>query len=235
MRIHYLQHEAFEDPGMIRQWAAARNFSLTSTLLYQAGAEDLPNIQSLDALVIMGGSMGVYDEAEYPWLTPEKLFIEQAIQAGKLVLGICLGAQLIAAVLGAKVTRNKHREIGWFPIEFSTAAVKHPILNGIASILTVFHWHGYRFAIPEGAIPLAVSFADDFSLYRYNDRILGLQFHLEMDDSSIAAMLDAGTDSLTGNGFVQNVETIKAFQAGDSTRSVLFTLLDNWLGQRGPT
>jgi GMP synthase-like glutamine amidotransferase len=177
--------------------------------------------------------MGVYDEPEYPWLAPEKLLIEQAIQAGKPVLGICLGAQLIAAVLGAEVTRNKHREIGWFPIEFSPAAVKHPILNGIASILTVFHWHGDRFAIPEGAIPLASSEACDNQGFLYNDRVLGLQFHLEMDDRSIAAMLDSGADNLTGSGFVQSAETIKTFQAGESTRSVLFKLLDNWLGLRG--
>ena len=130
MRIHYFQHIAFEGLGMIHEWAQRRGCDLSCTTFYESGWKIL-DLQSYDALIIMGGPMGVYDERDYPWLSAEKTHIRAAIDAGKPVLGICLGAQLIAAALGAKVSSMPNKEIGWFPVAITDEGAGHPILKGI--------------------------------------------------------------------------------------------------------
>jgi len=107
-------------------------------------AHQLPGIDDIDWLIVMGGPMGVYDESFYPWLVEEKAFIKQAIEHNKTVLGICLGSQLIAEVLGAKVYPNKQKEIGWFDITLSETAARHPLFENFENQFPVFHWHGNR-------------------------------------------------------------------------------------------
>jgi len=111
LRIHYLQHVSFEGLGSIAEWVTSNGHELTSTQFFINSY--LPEPADIDWLIIMGGPMGVYDEDKYEWLTAEKQFIKKAIDAGKTVIGICLGAQLIAKVLGAKVYPNQKRAIGW--------------------------------------------------------------------------------------------------------------------------
>src|SRR6187402_2684975 len=125
MRIHSLQHVPFEDIGSMASDFRARGYSLSSTHWYRGDA--VPAVGDFDALVVMGGPLGIYDEAIYPWLAEEKTLIKDAIATGKIVLGICLGAQLIADVLGAKVTRNAYKEIGWLPLAINPAAATHPV------------------------------------------------------------------------------------------------------------
>src|SRR5271170_6697939 len=120
MRIHYFQHVPFEGLGCIAQWAAEKEHTVTATRFYLD--EPAPNPGEIDWLVVMGGPMNIYEEAEYPWLAREKRFIGEAIRGGKTVIGICLGAQLIADVMGGPVTRNLEKEIGWFPIELTPEA-----------------------------------------------------------------------------------------------------------------
>src|ERR1019366_3931236 len=115
MRLHYLQHVPFEGPGKIEEWAAKANHTVKASRLY--ANDSLPAAESFDMLVVMGGPMGANEDARYRWMKGEKLLIELAIEKEKKVLGICLGAQLIARVLGAKVYANGEKEIGWFPIE----------------------------------------------------------------------------------------------------------------------
>ena len=118
MRIAVLQHVGFEGPGAIADWAASRRHDLTAVRLDRG--DRLPSPESLDALVVMGGPMGVADEGRFPWLRAEKHLLATVIAAeGRPVLGVCLGAQLIADVLGAPVTRNPQREIGWLPIRWA--------------------------------------------------------------------------------------------------------------------
>ena len=149
MNIHYLQHVPFEGLGSIEAWLKTGNHRLTDTRLYQNGP--LPEMADFDWLIVMGGPMGVDDEDQYPWLKQEKQFIQQAIESGKIVLGICLGAQLIAAALGAKVYKNKNPEIGWFNIDRHIEAEKTILSSVILSQLEVFHWHGDTFDIPAGS------------------------------------------------------------------------------------
>lgn len=227
MRIHTFQHVPFEGLGMIAAWAAERGHTVQKTIFYESNHR-MPALEDYDALIVMGGSMGVYDEAEYPWLVAEKWHIRTAIDAGKPVLGICLGAQLIAAALGAKVAPHTHKEIGWFPVAITDEAAGHPILSGLNSAMTVFHWHGDRFEIPEGALHLMCSEACDNQAFLYRNNVLGLQFHLEMDAPAIAAIITACGDELQPIRWVQSAEVIQEKSNTMQTQRPLYRLLDHW-------
>jgi GMP synthase-like glutamine amidotransferase len=120
MRMHYLQHVPFEDMANIEGWAQDRGYDISRTLLYED--EPLPDMDKFDWVVVMGGPMNIYEHDKYPWLAREKGFIKAAIQGGKIFLGICLGAQLIADVLGGKVRKNSHKEIGWHKVSLAPEA-----------------------------------------------------------------------------------------------------------------
>ena len=126
MRVHYLQHVPFEGIGAIEDWVRDRSHSLSGTEMFrwsEPGSKEIKRAEDLDFLVIMGGPMNVYQESRYPWLSMEKDLIGSVIAADKLVLGICLGAQLIADVLGGTVTKGEHREIGWYGGRWPGASV----------------------------------------------------------------------------------------------------------------
>ena len=202
MHIHYLQHVPFEALGSMEPYLRGQGYRLSSTQLYLG--QDLPDLGGVDWLIVMGGPMGVHDESQYPWLAREKAFIERAMHGGKLVLGICLGAQLIAEVAGAKVSRNRHREIGWFPIQTGQECAG-TILGGVLPpAIEVFHWHGDTFEIPDGAVPLAASEACDNQGFLLESRILGLQFHLETTLQGARDLIENCGHELDGSRFVQS-------------------------------
>ncbi|MBN2162654.1 MAG: type 1 glutamine amidotransferase [Pontiellaceae bacterium] len=202
MKLHYLQHVPFEGLGYIETWARHNDMEISVSRLH--ANDPLPAPDLFDWLVIMGGPMGIYDHDEYPWLPEEKVFIRQAIDAGKTVLGICLGAQLIADVLGAKVYPGPQKEIGWFPIRRADDA---PDL--IPETLTVFHWHGDTFDIPDGAVKLASSEPGINQGFVYNERVVALQFHLESTQASIEALLEHCADELVDAPTIQTAEQIR--------------------------
>ncbi|MGB1409093.1 type 1 glutamine amidotransferase, partial [Alloalcanivorax venustensis] len=174
MRVHYLSHVPFEKLGTMETWLEQRGARLSATRFYQG--EPLPEPEQLDTLIVMGGPMGADDEARYPWMAAEKRFIEQCIAADKKVLGVCLGAQLIARVLGAPVTANPEPEIGWFPVQSTDAGRHDPIGALFDDGAPVLHWHGDTFAIPDGAVHLARSWGCENQAFRFGDRVLALQF-----------------------------------------------------------
>jgi GMP synthase-like glutamine amidotransferase len=192
VRLHWLQHVPFEGLGCIEPWAAAKAFDISCTRLF--ADEPLPAIGTFDWLVIMGGPMGIYDLDEHPWLAAEKKFIKSSIDAGKTVLGICLGAQLIADVLGAKVYPGPQKEIGWFPIRRAENA---PEL--IPAELTAFHWHGDTFDLPLGTIRIASSKACRNQGFVYDNRVVALQFHLETTPESMEALIEHCAGELPSN------------------------------------
>jgi len=189
MKLHYLQHVPFEGLGIIEDWAKAQSAEINCTRLF--ADEKLPPLESFDWLVVMGGPMGIYDHEDHPWLIAEKKLIRAAIDANKTVLGICLGAQLIADVLGAKVYPGPQKEIGWFPIRRSAGAPEW-----LPEELTVFHWHGDTFDIPNGATRLAASVACENQGFIYNNRVVALQFHLETTPESMEALIENCADEL---------------------------------------
>ena len=178
MRVHWLQHADFEDLGCIAPWLAARGDAVSHTRLY--AGETLPGVDAFDLLIVMGGPMNIYEYAAHPWLKAEKALIRQAIAAGKRVLGICLGSQLIADVLGGPVTRNAHQEIGWFPVRMNAQARQSRLFAGFPEHFNAFHWHGDTFAMAPGARNLASSEACAHQAFDYDDRVAAIQFHLEV-------------------------------------------------------
>lgn len=225
MRLHYLKHVPYEGLACIADWANKHQFILTSTELYKN--EPLPTIADFDWLVIMGGPMAVYDEQEYDWMYAEKRFIEKAITAGKAVIGICLGAQMIADVLGAKVYKNKEKEIGWFPVSGTREAQNHNLFGFIPPRLTVFHWHGDTFALPVNAEHLFYSEATKNQAFIYGDRVIGLQFHFEANVRSINQMVENGLAELTPGKYVQSVEKIRSkLQRVEQNNQIMFEILN---------
>ena len=206
LKIHYLQHVPFEGLGSIATWAQAAGHEVGTTKLY--AGEQPPPLNEIDWLIIMGGPMSITEEGRYPWLVEEKNFIRQVIDQGKKVLGICLGAQLIASVLGAKVYPNPQPEIGWFPVHPTAEAKQSSIIDYLPKGLEVFHWHGDTFDIPAGATHLLRSQACENQAFILGDRVLGLQFHLETTIESAAALVKNCADDLKPAPFVQDIEAI---------------------------
>jgi GMP synthase-like glutamine amidotransferase len=138
MHAHFFQHVPFEGIGNIEPWLITKGYEITSTQFYISS--QLPDYKKVDLLIIMGGPMSVNDEDKFPWLVAEKQFIRNCVEGGKPVLGICLGSQLIANALGAKVYRNREREIGWFAVQ----GTEPPNVTTFRFPATfeVFHWHG---------------------------------------------------------------------------------------------
>lgn len=225
LRIHYLQHVPFEGLGNIEEWISSKKHLLTSTKFYEN--PELPELVNIDWLIIMGGSMGVHDEKKYSWLAAEKQFIKQAIDAGKTIIGICLGSQLIAEVLEAKVYPNTYKEIGWYPVELTTDAARNKLFAEINNSIIVFHWHGDTFDLPQNTIHLAFSNACKNQAFLYKEKVLGLQFHLEMNESSLQQLLENGKQELTQGTYIQPREEMAA-QAKfiENNKQVLFTILD---------
>ena len=183
MRALAFRHVPFEGLGRIEPALGARDIAVDFADLYQAGAA-LPDIAAYDALIFLGGPMSVNDDL--PFLRREMEFIRQAMARRQPILGICLGAQLMARALGATVRRNPAKEIGWYDVHFTEAAGGDRLFEGL-STETVFHWHGETFDLPPGAELLASSDLCRHQAYRIGERVYGIQFHLEVTPEMIAA------------------------------------------------
>lgn len=207
MRIHYLQHVPFENPGSILAWAKANQCVVTSTQLYNN--EALPGVNEFDWLVVMGGPMNIYDEDQYPWLKAEKELIKAAIETNKVVLGMCLGSQLIADIIGGKVVQNKQKEIGWFSISFTEQAKTSPLFSFFPDSPVVFHWHGDTFVdLPQEATVIAESAACKNQAFVYQKRVFGFQFHLENTLPIIKDLITNCDDEMIPGDYVQSSQEV---------------------------
>ena len=207
MRAHYLQHVPFEGLGSIEPWLIEAGYRISATRFFQS--TELPDPEAIDLLVVMGGPMSINDEKAFPWLMEEKVFIRRAVELGKPVLGICLGAQLIAGAMGSRVYSNGEKEIGWHPIE-GKATDGGFVFPESAE---VFHWHGETFDLPAGAALLASSAACENQAFQLGDSVIGLQFHLETTPESAGAIVDNCRDELVPSRYVQTEERILAVGA----------------------
>jgi len=204
MRAHYLQHVPFEGLGSIQRWLDAAGYQISGTRFFASAL--LPDPADIDLLLVLGGPMSVHDERQYAWLKDEKWFIKAMIDAGKPLLGVCLGAQLIADVLGACVYKNHEREIGWFPIQGLASGDAGRFI--FPPSLPVFHWHGETFELPAGAVHLAQSRACAHQAFQVGNSVIGLQFHLEMTTESVQAILSQCRHELKPAEYVQTEEEI---------------------------
>ena len=208
MKVHWFQHVEFEGLGLIEPWLRARGHEVTATRWWageRAGAE----AAECDWLIVMGGPMNIYQHRDHPWLPAEKAVIAAAIARGARVLGVCLGAQLIADVLGGKVMQNAECEIGWWPVRADAGGRDERYV--FPAEATVLHWHGDTFTLPHGARRLAWSEGCAQQAFAWGERVLALQFHLEMDAAATAGIARACADELVGGGrWVQPAEKIAA-------------------------
>ncbi len=226
-RLHYVQHVPFETPGVILDWARERGFEITNTRVFLN--DPFPSPGKIDLLVFMGGPMSVHDESQYPWLVEEKTFLREALslEEGPKILGFCLGAQLLAEALGGEVFPGRYKEIGWFPIEFTPAALAHPLFEGFPERLNVFHWHGETFSLPQECLHLARSEACENQAFLYEEKALALQFHLEVTPEIVASLVENCPEDMTPGPFVQSVEEIQGQpELFETAHEYLFRLLD---------
>ena len=228
MKAHVLQHVPFEDPAYIGQWLTARGARISHTRFWESTA--LPDPATVDLLVVMGGPMSVNDEAEFAWLGAEKRFIAEVVALGRPVLGICLGAQLIASAHGARVFRNTEKEIGWFDVHACTGTED---AFDFPPTTTVLHWHGETFELPPGARLLATSTACRHQAFQLGERTIGLQFHLEMTADSLRAIIDNCRAELVPACWIQDEAAILGHAEGHfaATHALMDRLL-GWLTRR---
>jgi len=196
MKSHWivLQHVAWEGPGIIAQEAAKRGHEVDVRRLDREDA--LPEADDIQGLVVMGGPLGAYEEASHPFLRKECELLATMARSGRPVLGVCLGAQLLAKALGARVFRGHGPEIGFGSVELTPAAQQDPLFAGAGDTLPVFHWHSDTFTLPDGAELLASSSMYAHQAFRFGGLAYGLQFHVEPDASTWAQWMPHLTEGL---------------------------------------
>lgn len=214
LNVHVLQHVPFEGLGSIGPWLEGQGATVTTTRFFESAR--LPGLSEIDWIVALGGSMSVNDERDFPWLPVEKRFIADAITAGKKVLGICLGAQLIASALGARVYPGVQKEIGWFDIEAVavSAAQDHAADRSrqcfaLPPRATVFHWHGDTFDLPAGAVQLARSAGCQQQAFQLGENVIALQFHLETTPASAAEIIANCGQELVVGRYIQSAAELR--------------------------
>lgn len=227
MKVHWLQHAEHEELGCIAPWLAGRGDTVTHTRPY--AGEALPKASGFDALIVMGGPMNVHEHEAHPWLMREKALIRAALAARKRVLGICLGAQLVADALGAPVTRNAETEIGWYEVRMDEAGRRARVFAGFPATFMAFHWHGDTFAIPAGCECLMSSDGCANQAFASADgRVVGIQFHLEVTAANAREWLRL--ESPSPARYVQPAAEILApLENFAANNRLMLKLLDSWI------
>lgn len=202
MRIHALLHSSFDSACEIKKWAASRQHTITFTRTYSG--EKLPNTSDFDFLILLGGPQSLLKLEKYPYLHDEIALTHQAILDHKIVLGICLGAQIIGEALGEKTQVSPHQEIGLHAIERSAAGALDPLFQLFPETMQVMHWHNDMSGLPTGAVILATSAGCPRQAIHYRDRVYGLQFHLEMTQTLVQALVAHCGEELQPGRFVRD-------------------------------
>lgn len=224
MRIQCFQHVPFEGPAALADWAKERGHTLTIVPWFDGAYSD----GELDSLFVMGGPMNIYQYRIHPWLPKEKRAVEAALNAGKKVLGVCLGAQILADVLGGRVTQNPVCEIGWLPVEFSAEA--RSLFPFLPAELNVLHWHGDTFRLPAGASRLAFSPGCPQQAFIYQQQALALQFHLEMTPAALDLLIENCRGELKPAPYIQDETTLRSGTVihAAAARRILYQWLDEF-------
>ena len=192
-----IRHVAFEDVGILDHVLAERGIALT---YLEAGVDDLAPAKDADLLIVLGGPIGVYEVDRYPFLTQEFAVIEHALKCKKPLIGICLGAQAIAAALGSRVYPGREKEIGWGLISLTVAGRKSPLAALSECNFRVLHWHGDTFDLPNGAVRLAETAITPNQAFAYGPNVLALQFHVEPEAARLERWLIGHTMELAAAG-----------------------------------
>jgi GMP synthase-like glutamine amidotransferase len=228
MRIHCLQHSPLGGETHLPAWAGVRGYEWVNVVVPEAA--EPPGMADVECLVVMGGPMSAWEEERYPWLKTEKRLIEALIDAGKPVLGVCLGAQLIADVLGARTYPGPTPEVGWFRVETTAQARHDPLGAALPESFETFLWHADTFDLPAGAVHLARSNAFEHQGFVWK-RVMALQFHLEVRPDWVRRIAIRDAARLTASNYVQPLEAIlgKPETLYRANNALMDLLLDLWL------
>jgi GMP synthase-like glutamine amidotransferase len=225
LNISCLVHVPFEGPAIIADWAGEKKHRLHLTKLYED--DPFPDRSNTDMVVLMGGPMSVFDYHVHPRMQEEIDWTGDFIRSGKPALGICLGAQIIAASLGAKVYPGKYQEIGWHNVEFLPALGDYRIWKDLPESRKAFHWHGDTFDIPRDAIRIAASRAYPNQGFIFGNHVIALQFHLEAAPASVRGLAENCRHQLVPGPHVQTEEEIlEETRYFESNQRLMFQLLD---------
>lgn len=216
MRVHFVIHESFESAGAYLPWAESRGYTITWSRVY-AGETVPANADSFDMLVVFGGPQSprtTQEECPYFDSQAEQHLINQAISARKIVVGICLGSQLIGEALGAKVCQSPEKEIGHYPIVLTEAGQQHPLFSHFGSSLIVGHWHNDMPGLTDQAIILATSEGCPRQIVQYGNFVYGFQCHMEFTADAIEGLIQHSEQELAeaeGKRFIRPVEEMRAW------------------------
>ncbi|HHY2937450.1 TPA: type 1 glutamine amidotransferase [Enterobacter roggenkampii] len=230
MHIHFIIHEHFEAPGAYEIWGKSRGCSLSYTRVYQG--DPLPEeLGGTDLLIIMGGPQSpATTREECPWFDAqaEKALISRAIEAGKTVIGVCLGSQLIGEALGAAFCHSPEKEIGTFPVRLTDAGKANPLFEGFGSVLNVGHWHNDMPGLTPQAKVLAYSEGCPRQIVQYSERVYGFQCHMELTPEVVELLIEHSQNDLRRAGEFRFVETAEKLRSHDyrEMNQVLFSFLD---------
>jgi GMP synthase (glutamine-hydrolysing) len=213
-RLMVFQHVAAEPLGTLHARIRARGHRIRFHNFHRH-PDTQPNVDRYNGLIVLGGPQNVMDQHQHPHLKTELLAIEAALRLGKPVLGICLGAQLLAHVLGAPVRRHDRHEIGWYDLATTTEGRNDPVLGHLGDSTSVFQWHGCTYDLPSGAVQLARTSSCEQQAFRFGENAYGFQFHLEADEAIIERWLGlpAYREELESAGVGQDAASIRAATA----------------------
>lgn len=239
-KILVIQHVPFEGLGKLDHWFQMR--AITPEIYRFFEEKPLPDLKQYSALIILGGPMGTYDLKLHPWLEKEFAFIESALEESLPILGICLGAQILAQLLGGSVNKQSQKEIGWYPISLTEKAKKHPLFSKWPEEFVTFHWHQDTFIPPKEALKIGSSAACDHQGFAYEKKgakgktipIVGLQFHLEMTQEISKRLVESCHEDLAEPGpyIGSKTQILSGFAPYAQSQAHLFSFLDQWFAMQ---